>query len=94
MTTAVIFVQQDRFDVSAARCLDYCAARRYEVAGLVTADWQAALQMLADGLASVIVVSSAAQIDVVNEPRVEIVPKRLNARRYARPLPKTRVTAR
>ena len=28
VTNAVVFVQQDRFEVNAARCLDYCAVRR------------------------------------------------------------------
>jgi hypothetical protein len=94
MTNAVIFVQQDRFEVSAARCLDYCAARRYDVAGLVTGDWQAALQMLEDGLAGVIVVSSASQLGSASEPRIEVVPKRLNSRRYTRPRPMTRAAVR
>ncbi|WP_433292454.1 hypothetical protein ACQP2F_28045 [Actinoplanes sp. CA-030573] len=98
MTNAVIFVQPDKFEANAARCLDYCAARRYEVAGLVCGDWEAALQMLRDGLAGVIVVSSAAQLDPDREPRIEVVPKRLNNRRNSRNRvmyrPAGRVTAR
>jgi hypothetical protein len=80
-TKAVIFVQPDKFDVNAARCLDYCTAMRYEVAGLICGDWSAALHMIRDGLASVIVVSSASQLDPNREPRIEIVPKRAATRR-------------
>jgi hypothetical protein len=87
MTNAVIFVQAEKFEANAARCLDYCAARRYEVAGLICGDWDAALQMLRDGLAGVIVVGSAAHLDPEREPRIEVVPKRLNSRRNARPRP-------
>jgi hypothetical protein len=84
VTNAVIFVQPEKRDANAARCLDYCAAMRYEVAGLVCGDWQAALQMLKDGLAEVIVVASMAQLDPEREPRIEVVPRRTNARRAAR----------
>jgi hypothetical protein len=91
---AVIFVQTERFDVHAARCLDYCAAMRYDVAGLICGDWNAALQMLKDGLATVIVVSSMSQLDPQREPRIEIVPKRMNARRTTRPRLTARVAAR
>jgi hypothetical protein len=90
---AVIFVQPDRFDVHAARCLDYCAAMRYEVAGLICGDWNAALQMLKDGLASVVVVSSMTQLDPHREPRIEVVPKRLKARRNTRPRLVAKVTS-
>ena len=89
VTNAVVFVQPDRFEVNAARCLDYCAVRRYAVAGLVCGDWPAALQMLDDGLASVIIVSTPAHLEQAQgaaargESRVEIVPKRLNRRRPA-----------
>src|SRR4051794_30878785 len=89
VTNAVVFVQPDRFEASAARCLDYCAVRRYAVAGLICGDWPAALQMLEDGLAAVIIVSSPAQFDGSGESRIEVVPKRLNRRR-----PATRTVAR
>ncbi|WP_203821769.1 hypothetical protein [Paractinoplanes ferrugineus] len=91
---AVIFVQPDRFDVHAARCLDYCASMRYEVAGLICGDWDAALRMLKDGLAAVIVVSSMTQLDPQREPRIEVVPKRLKARRITRPRLAAKVAAR
>lgn len=91
---AVIFVQPERFDVHAARCLDYCAAMRYDVAGLICGDWNAALRMLRDGLATVIVVSSMNQLDPHREPRIEVVPKRMNARRATRPRLVAKVAAR
>jgi hypothetical protein len=84
LTKAVIVVQPDKFTASAARCLDYCAAMRYEVAGLINGDWAAARRMVGDGLAEVIVVPSLAGLDPDNEPRVEVAPKRTpNTRRPA-----------
>lgn len=85
VTNAVIFVQPDRFDVHAARCLDYCGTMRYKVAGLVCGDWAAALRMIKDGLATVIVVSSPAHLEADREPRIEIVPRRM---RSTRPRPR------
>ena len=81
MTNAVIFVQAEKFHANAARCLDYCAAMRYEVAGLICGDWEAALRMVREGLAGVIVVGSMAQLDPERETRIEVAPKRTNARR-------------
>jgi hypothetical protein len=83
VTNAVIFVQPEKFHANAARCLDYCAAMRYEVAGLICGDWAAALQMVRNGLAAVIVVPAMTQIDPSGEPRIEVVPRRANARRLA-----------
>ena len=65
------------------------------MAGLISGDWPAAVQMLDDGLASVIIVSTPAHLEQAQgaaprgESRVEIVPKRLNRRR-----PSTRPVAR
>ena len=81
MTDAVIFVPPGAIDAGTARCLDYCAAKRYHVVGLVPGDWAAAERMLHDGTAAVIVVPSAHQLDPARETRVEVVPKRLNSRR-------------
>jgi hypothetical protein len=89
-TKAVIFVQQDKLDVNAGRCLDYCAAMHYEVAGLICGDWPAAVHMVRDGLAAVIVVSSLAQLDPEREPRIEVVPRRLTTRR-SRPVSRVAV---
>lgn len=75
MINAVIYVRPENYSANAARCLDYCAARRYNVVGLVPGDWRAALRMLGDGTAGVIVVS-ATDHRPPGEPGIEIVPKR------------------
>jgi hypothetical protein len=77
---AVVFVRPENYRVNAARCLEYCDARRYHVVGLVQGDWRAAIRMLDDGLAAVIVVSSADQWDPEHETRIEVVPRRLARR--------------
>jgi hypothetical protein len=78
---AVIFVRPENYGVTAARCLDYCEQKRYNVVGLIPGDWAAALRMLGQGLAGVIVVGSADRLDLEREPRIEVVPRRLTARR-------------
>lgn len=95
MINAVIYVRPENYSANAAHCLDYCAARRYNVVGLIPGDWAAAVQMLGDGTATVIVVSAADRTDTV-EPRIEVVPKRRGrrlapnaspARRWSQPQP-------
>lgn len=81
MTDAVIFVPPGAVDAGTARCLDYCAAKRYHVVGLVPGDWAAATGMVRDGKAAVIVVSSADQLGPTREQRIEIVPRRMGSRR-------------
>ena len=76
MVNAVVYVQPDNYSASAARCLEYCAERKYKVVGLVQGDREAVIRMLDDGLATVVVVSSADQLDPGQEPRAEVVPKR------------------
>jgi hypothetical protein len=78
---AVIFVLPENYGVSAARCLDYCAVKRYNVVGLIPGDRRAAMRMLSEGLASVVVVASPQQLNGTGEPRIEVVPKRFSARR-------------
>lgn len=80
MINAVVFVRPENYRVNAARCLDYCDTRHYLVVGLVQGDCRAAMRMLDDGLAGVIVVSSADQLDPAGEPRIEVVPRRLARR--------------
>ena len=94
VTDAVIFVQPDKFHANAARCLDYCATMRYEVVGLVHGDWDAALRMVQEGLAAVIVVASMADLDPARQPRIEVVPKRTNRRPTGRARYGPRVAAR
>ncbi|GIE94818.1 hypothetical protein [Paractinoplanes rishiriensis] len=84
MTNAVIYVQADRFHANAARCLDYCSTMRYQVAGLVCGDWAAAVRMVDNGLAAVIVVPSLTDQDPATQPRIEVAPKRTNRRRPTR----------
>jgi hypothetical protein len=78
---AVIYVRPENYGANAARCLDYCAERRYNVVGLVPGDWQAATRMLADGTAGVIVVAATDRREPLL-PGVETVPRR-RARRPA-----------
>ena len=80
MINAVVFVRPENYRVNAARCLEYCDARRYHMVGLVQGDWRAAIRMLDDGLATVIVVSSTEQWDPAHDTRIEVVPRRLARR--------------
>ncbi|MFF5077845.1 hypothetical protein ACFY36_12390 [Actinoplanes sp. NPDC000266] len=77
----MIYVRPENYGASASRCLEHCAARRYNVVGLIQGDWDAAARMLAEGLAGVVVVSSADQLDPHLEPRIEVVPKPRRQRR-------------
>lgn len=88
VTKAVVYVQADRFHANAARCLDHCNTMRYELAGLICGDWPAALKMLNQNLAEVIVVASLTQLDPVQEPRIEVVPKRTSTRRRSTTRPR------
>jgi hypothetical protein len=92
VTKAVVYVQADKFHASAARCLDHCNTMRYELAGLICGDWPAAVRMLNQNLAEVIVVASPTQPDSAREARVEVVPKRTTARR--RPSTRPRLVGR
>ncbi|MBU2664537.1 hypothetical protein KOI35_13625 [Actinoplanes bogorensis] len=73
VVNAVIYVRPENYSASAARCLDYCSARRYNVVGVIPGDWEAAMRMLGEGSASVVVVSSVEQIEP--RPGVEVAPK-------------------
>lgn len=73
MTTAVIFVPATHFELYASQCLTYCAARGYEVAGIVTGTWSSAISVLASRTATVLVVARAEHLDPDREPRLEIV---------------------
>ncbi|WP_133877440.1 hypothetical protein [Paractinoplanes brasiliensis] len=69
----MIYVRPENYSASAARCLDYCTNRRYNVVGIIPGDWTAAMRMLELGSASVVVVSSVEQVEP--RPGVEIAPK-------------------
>lgn len=73
MTTAVIFIPAEHLATYSAACFDYCAARSYEVVGLVTTSSEAATRMLVDGIANVMVVARRDHLDPEREPRVEVL---------------------
>lgn len=73
MTSAVVFVISKYLENDANQCLDYCAARGYEIAGLVRDDWDAALNVIRAGLATVVVVAAAERLDASCTPRMEVV---------------------
>lgn len=72
MTTAVIFVPDHLVEQFAPQCLAYCTARGYTIAGVIQGDWQAALAMLADELATVIVVARRDHLPADGGPRIEV----------------------
>lgn len=72
VTTAVVFVPDHLFDQHAPECLAYCTACGYEIAGVIQGDWRAALAMLADGLATVIVVARRDHLPPDGGPRIEV----------------------
>lgn len=74
MAIAVIFVPAAvHVATYATQCLDYCAARGYEVAGVVTCDWAAAAAMLIARRAGILVVARPDHLDPNREPRTEVV---------------------
>lgn len=73
MTIAVVFVPTAHVIPFAKQCLDYCAGRGYEIAGVVRDDWPAAFAMMATGLVDVIVVARREHLDPNRTPRVEIL---------------------
>lgn len=75
VTTAIIFIPAAHIAAYAGQCLDYCAARGYQVAGIVHGDWAAAAGMLMGRAAGVMVVARPDHLDPDREPRVEVVDK-------------------
>lgn len=72
MTTAVVFVPAGHVIPYAAQCLNYCAAKGYTVAGVVTGNWAAVGAMLLERAAAVVVVARPEHLEPDREPRLEI----------------------
>jgi hypothetical protein len=70
---AVVFVPHvDALAPFATTCIEHCVKRGYEVVGVVTGDWHAAMDMLFTETANVLVVARAEHIRQL-EPRIEVV---------------------
>jgi hypothetical protein len=72
VTIAVVFVPTGHVATYASQCLTYCEAKGYDVAGIVTSDWAAAVATVLNRAAGVIVVARADHLDPHREPRVEV----------------------
>lgn len=94
---AVAYVPPRDYEQAAAECIEYCQEVRYSFAGLIRGDWDAAVSMIEDGQAHVIVVAYASHLPAGRLPRVEVVaevrdaarnadPRTRNARRRPRPM--------
>ncbi len=55
------------------QCYQYCAARGYDVAGVITGNLIAAFEMLANHTADVLVVARQSHVGSVVDPRIEVV---------------------
>jgi hypothetical protein len=72
---AVIFIPASDLQRWAAICLDYCAARKYELAGIVLVDqggWEAVVDMLHRGVAQIVVVARREHLPRGRVPRIEV----------------------
>lgn len=72
MTSAIVFVLTKHLETDAGLCIDYCAARGYDLAALVRDDWAAALSALHIGVASILVVANVDHLDDSCTPRMEV----------------------
>jgi hypothetical protein len=72
VTIAVIFVPAHDIAEFGKQCMDYCAARGYEVAGVIRGDWNAAISMTRASSATVVVIASWDHLDPDRKPRVEV----------------------
>ncbi|SNY29178.1 hypothetical protein [Paractinoplanes atraurantiacus] len=70
---AIVFVLSGHLLPDADRCIRYCLSRGYNMIGVVRDDWRAAMEMLADGRAEVLVVADPQHLDPNRTPRVEYV---------------------
>ncbi|GGL10642.1 hypothetical protein [Mangrovihabitans endophyticus] len=72
MPTAVVFIPSpDLVDASPA-CVLHCAARGYELAGIVVADWREVDRLLREGGVTVVVVARPEHVPPDGVPRVEV----------------------
>lgn len=76
MTNAVVFVLSQYLMADADRCIRHCLMQGYNMIGVVHDDWSAAIAMLRQGKASVVVVAAPDRIDPDREPRIEYVTHR------------------
>lgn len=73
VTEAIVFVLSGRLLPDADRCIRHCITQGYEMVGVVRDDWSLAMEYLADGRASVLVVASDRDLDPDRAPRIEVV---------------------
>lgn len=93
MTKAIIYTPTDHFEQHTDQCLDYCAQRGYDVAGVVRDDWHTAMQLACEGdVAGVVVVARVDHLDPHRRPRVEVVAEQPAIGRAS--VPRTRVIRR
>jgi hypothetical protein len=74
VTNAVIYIPAAaaHLAVYADQCLAHCAARGYDVAGIVNTGWAAVVAVLASRAAQVVVVARPDHLDPDRVPRIEI----------------------
>ena len=72
-TVAVVFVPDAKVVPYAKLCLDYCARRGYDIAGVIRGDWPAVAAMLATKAVGVVVVARREHLEPDREPRVEVL---------------------
>lgn len=73
MTSAVILVPDiEGKYLFAAQCLDYCAARGYDVAGMIVGDWSAVVDVVRARSIAVVVVARGEHLNPDREPRIEV----------------------
>lgn len=70
-TQALVFVLGRYLRPDAEACVHYCLARGYHVVGIVKDDWAAAVNLVRQGKATVIVAADPHHLDPQRTPRVE-----------------------
>jgi 2,4-dienoyl-CoA reductase-like NADH-dependent reductase (Old Yellow Enzyme family) len=73
MLKAVILIRDDDL-ADVARCTAFCQTQNYHIEGLIRdGDWNAAVSMIHEGLADIIVMARPDHFDPDWKPRVEFV---------------------